>query len=86
MSAARLRVDAHTDEVDELEASVPSRDMAKYIAMRPYFEVVAEGLKGSTGPISSICTPRMWWSSTSSPSRTTRGGSSDAKRWCAAAV
>ena len=46
MSAARLRVDAHTNEVDELEASMPSRDMAKYIAMRPYFEVVADGLKG----------------------------------------
>src|SRR6201996_5968088 len=29
-----------------MEASMSSRDMSKFAAMRPYFEVVAEGLKG----------------------------------------
>src|SRR6201996_8749151 len=29
-----------------MEASMSSRDMARYAAMRPYFEVVAEALKG----------------------------------------
>ena len=48
------------------------RDMDKYAAMRPYFEVVAEGWRvWSTGPTSSISMPRMWWWSTSSLSRST---------------
>ncbi|MDT5351231.1 MAG: uncharacterized protein QOH91_4518 [Mycobacterium sp.] len=46
MSAPRLRVDAHNSEAEEWEASVTSRDMAKYAAMRPYFEVVAEAVGG----------------------------------------
>src|SRR6201988_110035 len=46
MSAARPRVDAHTLRSQKLEAPMSSRDMAKFAAMRPYFEVVAEALLG----------------------------------------
>ena len=50
-----------------------SRDMDKYAAMRPYFEVVAEGLDGLVdGTDFFDIQPRMWWSSTSSPSPSTR--------------
>ena len=37
---------AAADRLTGFEASMSSRDMAKYAAMRPYFEVVAEALTG----------------------------------------
>jgi uncharacterized protein len=46
MSVSPPRVDAYTNQVEDVEAEMPSRDMVRYAAMRPYFEVVAEGLRG----------------------------------------
>lgn len=47
LSVSRLRVDdADTKHVEDVEARMPSRDMTRYAAMRPYFGVVTQSVRG----------------------------------------